>query len=344
MNQADLAAAKPYSVDTADVILDGHQSMVTAVAFHPALDVLASASEDHTIKIWEHDIGALQRTVLGHTGAVNDLDFNSKGSLLVSCSSDRTIKIWDVGNGWADANTFVGHEHTVSSVRFMPGDQQIVSGSRDGTVRIWDVASTAELRTVIANAGWIRCVRPSYDGQAILSSSSDQVARLSDARTAQALVVFAGHEHVVEAAVFAPVAAYPAIRELAGHISATGGPEGPGRYMATASRDKRIKIWDCQSGQAIRTLVGHCYWVQALVFHPSGKYLLSASDDYTIRVWELRTGRCVRTVQAHPHFVSCLALNARSARSRKLVASGGPDMSVKVWDESAWIQDASARL
>ncbi|KAH9930583.1 WD40-repeat-containing domain protein [Fomitopsis serialis] len=342
MNQAD-SATNSYSVDPADVILDGHQGMVIAVAFHPTLDLLASASDDRTIKIWQYDIGALQRTVLGHIGSVNDLDFNSKGTLLVSCSSDRTIRIWDVGNGWADTNTFVGHEHTVSSVRFMPGDQQIVSGSRDGTVRIWDVASAAELRTVIANAGWIRCVRPSYDGQAILSSS-DQVARLSDARTGQTLVEFVGHDLVVEAAAFAPVAAYPAIRELAGHISEAGGPERPGRYMATASRDKCIKIWDYQSGQAIGTLVGHCYWVQALVFHPSGKYLLSASDDYTIRVWELRTGRCVRTVEAHPHFVSCLALNPRSARSRSLVASGGPDMTVKVWDEEAWIQEASARL
>ncbi|KAH7914001.1 WD40-repeat-containing domain protein [Hygrophoropsis aurantiaca] len=55
----------------------------------------------------------------------------------------------------------------------------------------------------------------------------------------------------------------------------------PGAYVATASRDKTIKLWDVQSGQVLRTLVGHCNWVRALVFQSAGRLLLSASDNKT---------------------------------------------------------------
>ena len=78
-------------------------------------------------------------------------------------------------------------------------------------------------------------------------------------------------------------------------------------YVATASRDKSIKLWDAATGTCIRTLTGHDNWVRALVFHPNGKFLLSASDDKTVRIWELATGRCSKTIEAHAHFVTCMS-------------------------------------
>ena len=84
--------------------------------------------------------------------------------------------------------------------------------------------------------------------------------------------------------------------------------ERPGSsYVATASRDKSIKLWDGVTGTCVRTLTGHDNWVRALVFHPNGKLLLSASDDKTVRIWELSTGRCTKTIEAHAHFVTCMS-------------------------------------
>lgn len=67
-----------------------------------------------------------------------------------------------------------------------------------------------------------------------------------------------GHEHVVECSVFAPLAAYPALRELAGsQANPKGDKSTHGLYLATGSRDKTVKIWDTISGQCIKTLNGH---------------------------------------------------------------------------------------
>ena len=81
-----------------------------------------------------------------------------------------------------------------------------------------------------------------------------------------------GHEHTIEVVVFAPPAAYAAIRELAGipvgqhppfiwrlalttRHQNTERSKRPGAYLATGSRDKTIKLWDTQSGQMLRSLV-----------------------------------------------------------------------------------------
>ena len=169
--ELSLSPAKRASLQTdwvprapAAYVLTGHRNQVTKVAFHPTFNLLASASEDATVKIWDWETGEFERTLKGHTRSVTDVSFDSRGNLLgahmfiavprmyplcrmltvceATCSSDLFIKIWDVQNEWKNTKTFSGHDHSISCVRFMPGDQQIVSASRDRTIRIFDVAST----------------------------------------------------------------------------------------------------------------------------------------------------------------------------------------------------------
>lgn len=77
--------------------LQSHRGPVTCVAFHPVFSSLASGSEDATIKVWDWELGELEKTVKGHTRAVLDVDFGGPrgATLLASCSSDLTIKLWD---------------------------------------------------------------------------------------------------------------------------------------------------------------------------------------------------------------------------------------------------------
>ncbi|KIL69868.1 hypothetical protein M378DRAFT_157107 [Amanita muscaria Koide BX008] len=332
-------------------VLTGHRAAVTRVAFHPQYSILASASEDATVKIWDWETGEFERTLKGHTKSVVDVDFDHKGHLLVTCSNDLFIKIWDSQNDWKNTKTFPGHEHSVSTVRFMPGDQHIVSASRDKTIRIFDVASTHLIRTIAGHTEWVRFAVPSDDGKYIISGSKDQTVRLWDAQTGEQKMEMRGHENDVEVVIFAPIAAYSAIRDLAG-IPNIAKDKRPALYAASGARDKTIKIWDTQSGQMLKNLPGHDNWVRGLAFHPSGKYLLSASDDKTIRVWELSTGRCMKTVEAHGHFVQTLswgrqlvsggdsqangadATSSAPSEGEKLVnvvATGSVDQTIKIW-------------
>ncbi|ANB13543.1 Pac1p [Sugiyamaella lignohabitans] len=303
------------------------------------------------IKIWDWELGELERTIKAHTKSVLDIDFGGPSRdeiLLASCSSDLTIKIWDPSNDYSNVRTLTGHDHTISSVRFTPSGTHLISASRDKTIRIWEVKSGYSIKTIHGHSEWVRSISVSLDGNYILSGGIDQSARISSFSTGEGKLQFIGHDHVIEHVVFAPKSAYPYLAALEGLEQPVTSIYSPSfEYVATASRDKTIKIWNSRQ-ELIATLVGHENWVRAIEFHPGGKYLLSVSDDKSIRCWDLsQQGRCVKTIQeAHHHFVSCIkwappaasvdedpatSTNLDLKNMRGLIATGSVDLEIKVW-------------
>ena len=315
--------------------LSGHRQPITSVAFHSVFSVVASSSEDGSIKIWDWELGELERTLKGHTKTVLDLDFGGTGSdiLLASCSSDLTIKLWDPQNEYSNIRTLTGHDHTISSVRFTPSGTHLLSASRDKCIRIWEVKTGYSVRTIRGHSEWVKTVSPSWDAAYILSGSIDQSARITSFTTGEGKLSFIGHDHVIECAAFAPPSAYSYLASIEGlkqpvpsHFSASF------EYVATGSRDKTIKLWNTR-GENILTLKGHDNWVRDLTFHPAGKYLLSVSDDRSIRCWDLsQRGRCVKVLQdAHHHFISCIrwapAIASSNDSSTPILDTPSPDHS-----------------
>src|SRR5262249_30286268 len=88
--------------------LYGHTGYVSSVAFNPRQPVLASASWDRTIKLWDISTGAELRTLRGHSSRVQGLAFSPDGSVLASASADQTIKLWNTSSGMI-MGTLCGH-------------------------------------------------------------------------------------------------------------------------------------------------------------------------------------------------------------------------------------------
>ncbi len=98
--------------------------------------MIASASEDGTIKLWNLDGKELQ-TLQGHSSGVNSVSFSPDSQTIASASNDCTIKFWSL-NG-RELHTLKGHSDAVYSLSFSPDGQTLASASWDKTVILWNL-------------------------------------------------------------------------------------------------------------------------------------------------------------------------------------------------------------
>ncbi len=309
--------------------LKGHQGAVTEVAFSPDRRYLASSSEDQTIRLWELPSGTEVRTLKGHGGPVHSVAFSSDGRLLASGSADKTVKIWEVATG-AEVRTLAGHSDGVVAVAFCPNGRHMSSGSLDKTVGLWDVSTGEQTRMIKGNGEAVSALSFSPDGRYLAWASSASKIRILDVATGKEGKSLSQRKALVRRFPIIPIPSpvplpnlgitfLPAIPCIA------FSPEG--RFLASGSHDKRIRIYDVVARRSAETLQGHKETVTSLAFNPDGRYLASASQDGTIRIWELPKGREVHKLVDHTGDVYSVTFSADG----RFLASAGADKTVRLW-------------
>ncbi len=114
-------------------ILRGHRDRVTAISFSSSGELLASASLDHDVRIWNVSSGE-QTLLVQHNTAVHDAQFSPDGRWLVTAANRGGL--WDVQTG-ANVARLQGHDGTLTAAAFAPGGLKIVTGGVDGTIRTY---------------------------------------------------------------------------------------------------------------------------------------------------------------------------------------------------------------
>ena len=154
--------------------LEGHTDTINHIKFSPNDQLLASASDDKTVKIWGID-GALVTTLIGHTDKVNAVIFSPNGEFLASASDDKTVKIWEIDG--ALVTTLAGHTDKVNAVNFSADGKLLASASDDKTVKIWGIDSDLK-RTLEGHTDRVISVSFSPDGRSVASSGEYDVVKL----------------------------------------------------------------------------------------------------------------------------------------------------------------------
>ncbi|MFD6432608.1 hypothetical protein [Streptomyces venezuelae] len=289
-----------------------HSQPVTGLAFARDGRTLATASPDHSVKLWDTRSRRLLATLNGHTDLVNTVAFSPDGRTLASAGNDRSIKLWDVRTRRLLA-TLTGHTNTVEDAAFSPDGRTLASAASDRTVRLWNVRTHRERAVLTGHTDEVMRLAYAPDGRTLASADTSRTTRLWDmsahtsSRTAShtSFALPAGDTGATNAVAFAP----------------------DGRTLATASTDHKVKLWNVRSRRLTATLGGPREDIQELAFAPDGRTLAGASLDGTVRLWRPRARTALATLNvAEPVFALAFSSDGRT------LASTGKGTTVRLWD------------
>ncbi|MCQ8773644.1 nSTAND1 domain-containing NTPase [Streptomyces telluris] len=291
----------------------GHAKPVTDAAFAPDGRTLATASFDHSVKLWDTHSHRLLATLTGHTDVVNTVAYSPDGHTLATAGNDRSIKLWDAPSHRLLA-TLTGHTNMAESVAFSPDGRTLASAGSDRTVRLWDVRTHRELATLTGHTDAVVRLSFSPDGRMLASADNGRTTRLWDVSTHKTLAVLAGSAGAVKTVAFSP----------------------DGGTLATAGGDRSVKLWDVSSRRLLTTLTGHTRDVRDVAFSPDGRTLASASIDGTVRLWSPQEREALATLTVkEPVYAVAFSPDGRT------LASTGKDSTAVLWDVASHRPEAT---
>lgn len=203
--------------------LTGHESDIRAMALSSDHKLLASASQDTTIKLWDLRTGKLRYTfgkylTWGtHKEAVVSVAFHPHESTLASSSNDGTIKLWNLRT-MDRPITLKGYS---SYLTFSPNGKILASTTWDRKIKLLNSSNQQLLRVIEADLGWVNAIAFSHDSRVLASGCGDNTIKIWEVQTGQLMYTLSGHEDSIN------------------HLSFTL----DGEFLMSAGLDKKVKIW-----------------------------------------------------------------------------------------------------
>lgn len=294
------------------LVLEGHENVVSAIAFSGDGKQIFSASWDKTVRVWDTSAGRQESLLEGHTDWVFDLCLlsNSDGTGVRSASQNELLQ-WSPAFRRTAQQTDVGGA-TVNSATFSPDGKWLAIGGRNGFVRV----RSAEKESVPIELGGFRswvsdlCFTP--DGKAIAAGTRTGTVRILELPSGKERHRFEAHKGK---------------QVLAMSISPNG------NTLATGGFEQTARLWSLESGKQLAELSGHRGVVTAVTWSNDGRMLATGERHGTFHVWDTNdSNRQIVKTTAHSDgrlgfSVTALAFSADS----KLIASGSYDKSIKIW-------------
>jgi WD40 repeat protein len=335
--------------------LRGHLGPLTTLRFSADGKTLVSGSQDGEVKVWDPFRPPADRSLQGHTQTINGLAFSDGGQSIVSVggaagkpgeiihwdlkefpkkmspqtgspeslrcvASDSagkalatgdeggTIRVWR--SRGQEPWIFSAHDGPVQALAFA-GENLLASAGRDKLIKLWDYKKEKRL-AVLTSKSPVLAIAVTPDGDMLAAACENSAVELWNPLVDKLLRTFEGHTDAVTCVAFSPA-----------------DQKNPaGKYLATGSKDRTVRIWATGDGRLLARLNGHGHWVLGLTYSPSGDILASASRDGTVRLWYPKVGQEEQlTLEGGGGWLTAVAFSPDG----KTLAAACSDKTVKVW-------------
>ncbi len=295
--------------------LNGHTDWVSAVAFSPDGERLASVSWDKTARIWDVDTGEPLLVLPPMKSELNSVAFSPAGNKLALVGFDHTVTIVDGETGKL-LTTLEGR--IGPPVTFSRDGKQLtaISASREkmeAVVAVWDTTSGKRIKVLPGYSGaGEHCERvvlsPNQLYHAVtINNSQGEGIKMKIMETLHEGSV---HENLTLEGAWLPLNFSP-----------------NGNWLALATKDNVVKLLSMTGDPSMRSIATSVSNITDVTFSPNGQWLATTSQDTTARIWDVDSGVQRFSLKGHKHSISCVVFSHDGTR----LATSSFDNTVKIW-------------